>query len=146
MDFIYNTCENLECLTDIKHKGEAYDYTTNLINSCLGLIVFPYAKLHSNNLMPSTTLEVDYSAKYGNISICRKGLWNEKSFEIIREHMYNAIVHGNMIQNIEGNKIVSIRFYDYNNENILVFDALITPSQLRKLGLDIAHRYLHENR
>ena len=144
MDIIISTCENLKCLTDLKHNGERFDYTTNLINSCWGLIVFPYIQLHSNKPQPNTILEIDRTKKYGNIRTCRKGLWNDDSFEVLREHMYNAIVHGNIMLYKDGDRVESIRFYDYE-EGDLVFDAIMTPSQLRQLELDIANKYLHEN-
>lgn len=146
IDFVLKTKENLKNFTELRGKGDSFHSFTNLLNSCLGLIIYPHAHLHSDRLAPETPISIDYGAQYGNIQVCRKGeIWNDYSLENIREHMCNALMNGNIIENCLGNKVQSFRFYDYKGDT-LVFDAVMTPSQLRQLALDIANRYMTENR
>lgn len=146
IDFVLKTKENLQKNTGLREKGDSFHSITNLLNSCLGLIVYPHARLHSTEKAPTTEVEIDYGEMYGKIQTCRKGeIWNDLSLETIREHMCNALTNGNIIENCKGNNVQSLRFYSYDGDT-LVFDAVMTPSQLKQLALDIANRYMNENR
>ncbi len=146
IDLVLKTKDNLQKFTELRGKGDSFHSLTNLLNSCLGLIVYPHSVLHSTKVAPTTELNVDYGATYGNIRVCRKGkIWNDFNLETIREHMCAALTNGNIIENCNGNKVESLRFYAYDG-NMLVFDAVMTPNQLRQLALDIANRYMNENR
>ncbi len=145
IDLVLKTKENLQKFTEFRGKGDSFHPFTNLLNSCLGLIVYPHSRLHSTKVAPTNEIEIDHSQKYGNIRICHKGgIWNDYGLENIRGHMFTALTNGCIIENCKGNKVESLRFYAYNGDT-LVFDAVMTPSQLRQLALDIANRYMTEN-
>lgn len=133
-DFVVRTNKNLEYIDNKKENGDEVYEVTQLVNSFLGLIVFPKEKAgykirrisddqHIIQIISSCIIENSYQGRYREINLTN-----------LIYHFRNAIAHGGIEIISENNEITSIFFYDrmvedrYRQEFKIVMDI----SQIRE--------------
>ena len=113
-DFVVRTNKNLEYIEEKKENGDEVYEVTQLVNSFLGLIVFPKEKAldqirrisddqHIIQIITSCIIENSYQGRRREINLTN-----------LIYHIRNAIAHGGVeFFHDESNEIHSISFYDY---------------------------------
>ena len=111
-DFVVRTNKNLEYIDKKKENGDEVYEITQLVNSFLGLIVFPKEKAlgqirrisdnqHIIQIISSCIIENSYRGRYREINLTN-----------LIYHFRNAIAHGGIEIISKNNEITSISFYD----------------------------------
>lgn len=145
VSFVKRTKENLTYITALLSKkgdddNQFYE-VTNLINCALGLIVFPYDG--TDTIQTDETIYKEYIHKYGKIFLCRESsapyTMNDYSDDNILYHLRNAICHGHVDTNSEGENITELHFRDAyeDKEN---FYMVMSIEQFKQYALDIANK------
>ena len=140
-DFIKRTKEDIEA-----YSGQ-YN-VTNLINSCLGLIVIPTEK-YAN--IPNNYIFNEYSCDYGvtksNFKIRERKNNNEK-YNIINiiKHIRNGLAHNKIKFTTNGNTILKIciydRRYDKGKEKNINLIFIATVEEFKTFALRVADDFL----
>ena len=113
-DFVVRTNRNLEYIEEKKENGDEVYEVTQLVNSFLGLIVFPKEKAGEQirRISDIQTIidDIEFEVRRNTYSYKRRDI-NLKNFLY---HIRNAIAHGGVeFFHDESNEIHSISFYDY---------------------------------
>ena len=145
IDLTLKTLENLKTFENFRKRGDKFFTISNLINSCLGLIVYPNAYLNKRiEKVPEDKITTNNS-RYGNIRVIDYKINSRtERLKCIRQHVANALTKGNIILLGKGNTINAIRLYDYTNDE-LTFDMAITSYQLKQLAVDIANLFMTQD-
>lgn len=142
--FIKRTKENLNCISQLLSGGSSVNSNfyevTNLINSALGLIVFPYES--TNTILIDESIYNERSHMYGRIFLCRERnspyMAEDDTDDNILYHMRNAISHGHIDTNSTGENITELHFRDaYNGKEN--FYMIMTIEQFKQYALQIAN-------
>ena len=117
-DFATRTLENLKYIEQANANGEHVFEITQLINSFLGLIVFPQEKDEERVFEISVdpqTIERVYSGRKRNTY---KGERKEENLKNLIYHFRNAISHGHIEASMnKENEICKLSFRDVNPRN-----------------------------
>ena len=134
-DFVVRTNRNLEYIEEKKENGDEVYEVTQLVNSFLGLIVFPKEKAGEQirRISDIQTIidDIEFEVRRNTYSYKRRDI-NLKNFLY---HVRNAIAHGGIEFFHNNNEIKSISFYDYRiNKRRIVeeFNIVMDISQIRK--------------
>ena len=100
----------LQNLTELETKHvELQFHVTNLINVCLGLIVFPNELSKHKIIKKMPTEMAFYEIQNESITYWES---EEKSFQNILKHLRNGIAHGHIYFEDDGRDIKNIIIYD----------------------------------
>lgn len=141
-DFIKRTKQNLE-----DYKGD-YEFT-QLINSCLGLIILPFEKSRRNNnseiwndSIDNVRSEIDFDLQifdpkeYDSKKKINKPC--EKNFKTFIKKLRNCIAHQRIEPINESGKLVRIKFETEDQDMKVIFDQ----EQLKNLCFYICDKHL----
>ena len=133
-DFLIRTKNNLE-----NYLGE-YE-VTNLINSCLGLIIIPKQLLIQN--LPAYKF-TDEDKRYGiskqNIKYEVKSNFNLQN---VLRHIRNGLAHGGIEQRSVKGEIIGVRIFDkYNQESPENFSIELTIDELKQFALILSDNFI----
>lgn len=136
-DFIKRTLINLEYIQQAEKQGKEVYEVTQLVNSCLGLIVFlqQYGDglISDADICPSLLKDLQNSITKNTY----KGKRKEQNFNNILYHLRNAISHGKLyFENEEHNgemQISCIEFTDVNDKQ-QQFVIKLNIKQIEKLA------------
>ena len=141
-DFAARTLENLKYIEEAQKEGRSTYEVTQLVNSFLGLIVFPqeqdYARIRRVQIaqkiiddLCSGVMENTYTGQYGEVNL-----------ESIVYHFRNAISHGHVEPHTDRNKEISVLcFHDFTsnkNKPNANFQIKVEISLLREFVLAFA--------
>jgi hypothetical protein len=127
LDFALRTYKNLEIIQDsVREKSEGYE-VTQLINSMLGLLVFPievYLKSIPEEF-PNQRLEEVFSKCQSTYESDQS---ESKSFRNMIEHIRNALAHKHIFLHYDPNEIHSVTFEDsyFSRQNNLTSRFRVT--------------------
>lgn len=137
--FVRDTQNNLQITKELTTENTEFKTVTNLINSCLGLVVLPYELNRTDQLQNTQIKFSPQEEAYGTIYLLKR---NQNKFptlfEDVHYHMRNSICHGKILLVRENDEIKEIHFHDYSRprkkgdpwkEN---FHMKLTPEQLIK--------------
>ena len=134
-DFASRTLHNLQLIRGIKHRqpqAQAYE-VTQLINSMLGLLVFPKEKYLDE--IPEKTLE-ELKAEGWPIPEVRSGYDQVPNLRKFLSMMRNAVAHFNIEFLPNGrNEIAGIRVWNRNNSGAKTWEADLSLEDLESLAL-----------
>lgn len=132
-DFVERTLSNIEYMD--AHPVPSYE-VTNLVNLCLGLIVYPKEnKYYIFNSFVEVNLK-DPKWRYGYLRRCKQYRGETKSGAFVR-HMRNAIAHGHFFQSdSDVDQITGFRFVDFG------FGVEMSVDQLKNFAIDVAKYYI----
>ncbi|TIH13502.1 hypothetical protein D0S45_14405 [Marinifilum sp. JC120] len=120
--FSERTFANLEYIEKAKQNGDSVYEATQLINSLLGLIIFP--KEHTDSIIPNKPL--DELKNWPLFDDC------EDLNDFIRLFR-NAIAHCN-IQLLGNDKIEGIRFENKNRQGITTWEQNFSLDEIRSIA------------
>ncbi len=134
-DFVVRTNKNLEYIEEKKENGDEVYEVTQLVNSFLGLIVFPKEKawdqIRKIQDFQSIMDNIEFDIRINTYSYKRRCM-NLKNFVY---HVRNAVAHGGIELFHDNNEIKSIAFYDcIKNKRRIVeeFNIVMDISQIRE--------------
>ena len=110
-EFIARTQKNLRAIECLKEKGGEVYEVTQLLNSMLGLLIFPKEKLYKK-IQPKNW---DMMVKEGWPLPSGDNAKVSDLEELIRK-MRNAVAHINIELVNDGNEIIGIRFSSYHRK------------------------------
>ena len=110
-EFIARTQKNLKAIECLKQKGGEVYEVTQLLNSMLGLLIFPKEKLYKK-IQPKNW---DMMVKEGWPLPSGDNAKVSDLEELIRK-MRNAVAHINIELVNDGNEIIGIRFSSYHRK------------------------------
>jgi hypothetical protein len=151
-DFVERTLKNLRWIevrwnqiSQEKTYDENFYEFTNLVNQCLGLIVFP-KEFSNDTLIDQLPQELKY---YGiDDGIVKKIKDNNVTLRNVLYHLRNGIAHGHILQYSNNNEdITYIKIFDANPQvcNPTEHDAHtifeFSIEELKKMAIKIAEEY-----
>lgn len=139
-DFAARTLENLNYIETAEKNGENTYEVTQLVNSFLGLIVFPQEQDKQRVRKVSINPKIINSLCAGVMENTYTGQYEEVNLESIVYHFRNAISHGHIEPHADGyGEISRIEFHDYNlRKPKEIFRIKVEISLLREFVLAFA--------
>ena len=120
LDFAWRTKSNLEEIQQLQAEEQKlgskpkYFEVTQLINSCIGLVIFPYEKAF--DYLPEVSL--DQVPIYQEVLILHSVKKNEpKTLKQLIKKMRNSFAHQNMCFKNYNNQIVGVHLWGYSGLN-----------------------------
>lgn len=143
IDFIKRTKENLSFIEEQAEKNETPVYeVTQLINSMLGLLVFPHERFRGG--IPPIPLQ-ELEAK-GWLVPHVEGEFPqvENLLELIR-YLRNAVAHTNLEFISDGHSLTGVRLWNLDRKGEKTWQVRMTTAELRSLVLNFADLLLQKN-
>jgi hypothetical protein len=131
-DFIQRTRKNLEYIEKAHAtdpSAEVYE-VTQLINSLLGLIVFPKEQYFLH--IPETPLE-DLAAKGWKIPDVKGNFSKIKNLRQLMQYMRNAVAHSNLEFISDGHKLTGIRLWNCTRGGVKNWQIEMKLTELREI-------------
>ena len=114
-DFAVRTLENLNYIETAEENGEGTYEVTQLLNSFLGLIVFPQEQDRERVRRVSIASEIIDDLCASVTENTYTGQYKEVNLQNLIYHCRNAISHGHIEPHADRNKEISVlEFYDCN--------------------------------
>ena len=110
-DFATRTLENLNCIETAEKNGKNTYEVTQLINSFLGLIVFPQEQDKERIRRVSIKQEIIDDLCSGVLENTYTDQHKELNLENIVYHFRNAISHGRVEPHADRNKKISVLYF-----------------------------------
>ena len=131
-DFAERTRINLRYIEEARKQGngkEVYE-VTQLINSMLGLLVFPQQEYCDR--IPETTLEQLAGEGWPDIE-CIAGLPPRPNLKELFKYLRNAIAHFNLRFLITKGEISGVRLWNENSRGIQNWETELSLEELREI-------------
>ena len=136
IDFVKRTKANL---SDYSGDFEV----TNLINSCLGLIIIPKQRI--SDRIPTyefTEQNCDFGITLKNI--CFEQNKNYELSNILR-HIRNGLAHGRIEQKSKNGEIAGLRIYDKNNNSGENFSIEFSVEEFKRFAISVSNKFIEED-
>ena len=135
-DFAERTSKNLSMIEQLQTEGrEAYE-VTQLVNSMLGLLVFP--QQNYINQIPETPLD-DLKRDGWPVPNCQRGPDEVRNLNQLIRYLRNAIAHFNIEFIDDGqNQLRLLKVWNENRDGVKTWEAELSVSDLR----GIAERFI----
>jgi hypothetical protein len=142
-DFAIRTKKNLEVIENLKDENTEVYETTQLVNSCLGLLVFPHE--HFIERIPKIPLDQLAEQGWPLPKVVGDFEQVENLKELIR-HLRNAIAHFNIkfIGDLE-NQISVLRVWN-NNRGRKTWQADLSVDDLKKISKKFSDMLIDYNK
>lgn len=133
-DFATRTLENLNYIETAEKNGKNTYEVTQLINSFLGLIVFPQEQNEERVGRVSIDPKIIDDLRLGVTENTYTGRYEEVNLQNLIYHFRNAISHGHIKPHADKNKELSVLcFHDFiQKEPTVSFQIKVEISLLRK--------------
>ncbi len=141
IDFVARTKEIVAARDDFFKE---YDVTL-LLNCMLGLLIIPQQKLYQKSYLTNKPLTSEWGIQSSQILFMtdKKGTEEPKDIKNIIRHLRNSLSHFNFDAHGDGEKIIEIRFKDYDAKTkIQTFDAIIPVENLSVFTKKLSDFYL----
>lgn len=130
-DFAQRTKKNLKVIEKLKQNGEEVYETTQLVNSCLGLLVFPQQRFIDR--IPETPLEKLADEGWPIPHVTGQFRQDANLKDLIR-YLRNAIAHFNIEFIGDANNQIKFLHVWNTNHNVKTWEAVLSVDDLRKIA------------
>ena len=140
-DFAERTMNNLVAIEKIakaeeqEGKGHTTFEVTQLVNSCLGVFIIPWAEHEDMKWIPKTSLKELEDDGWPIPSLINKSeLRSDLNLRVLVEYIRNAVAHYNLKFTSDNNdQINGLRMWNDNNDGTKRWESKLSKEDLRLL-------------
>ena len=141
-EFYERTAKNLIVIEELYGKSVEYEVfeTTQLINSLIGMLIFPQQNLFNKIKDNDTKFEIDCSYKLGKNSSLAE--YSNIKFSKLLRHMRNAVAHARIEQKTSNGDIIGFTLEDKDEAGNVVFKADFMLDEIKDIVRKLSEDYL----